>query len=657
MLDSLSSPAYLATAPSHLGLLLHGVGHLPAGQEIDVSLIYGDYYFVEAILRAVPLRAARSISFGSTWAYNDRGVDPGPAWTSPAYDDSAWPRGPAQLGYGDGDEVTALTRLTPSQPSLYFRRRITLESPVHFASLRALHDDGVAVWINGTLVFSQLVGSTSHAAYATATSAENQVTGSALALSPNPFRVGDNVVAVMVKQAGPTSSDASFDLELFAAQGSPPGPTVAIVSPNGGESLTPGQTFSIRWTSTGLGTTVDLELSLDGGTSWQVIAADVPSSGEYAWTVPQVSTTSALVRVTDAANPSLTDRSDATFTIASAPTVATVIPFGSVWRYDARNVDPGPQWTSITFNDSTWGMGPAQLGYGDGDEATTLPRPAVAQPSVYFRRHFMVSGTVTRADLRVRHDDGVAVFVNGVQVYGEYLARGLAHGAYASATSAENELSTQTLSLSPNPFRAGDNVVAVMIKQAGPTSSDLSFDLELTLTTTGGAPPPERTVTVIPTGSTWRFNDTGTDLGTAWLALGYSDAAWGAGPAQLGYGDGDEATLLRRTSPALPTYYFRTVVMVDGDVTAAQLRVLFDDAAAVWINGRLVFTRNMGNGTSHSVFASGSSGDNAVVDAMLDLSTNPFVRGPNVVAVMVKQVNGASSDVSFDLALTLTLQN
>jgi unsaturated chondroitin disaccharide hydrolase len=51
MLDSLSSPAYLDTEDTSPGILLHGVGHLPAGQEVDVSLIYGDYYFLEAVRR------------------------------------------------------------------------------------------------------------------------------------------------------------------------------------------------------------------------------------------------------------------------------------------------------------------------------------------------------------------------------------------------------------------------------------------------------------------------------------------------------------------------------------------------------------------------------------------------------------------------------
>lgn len=36
---------------SYEGLLLHGTGHKPAGEQVDVSLIYGDYFYLEALAR------------------------------------------------------------------------------------------------------------------------------------------------------------------------------------------------------------------------------------------------------------------------------------------------------------------------------------------------------------------------------------------------------------------------------------------------------------------------------------------------------------------------------------------------------------------------------------------------------------------------------
>lgn len=51
-LRSLSSPAYRAKLGENQGFLLkHGVGHIPGKHEIDVALIYGDYYFLEGLLR------------------------------------------------------------------------------------------------------------------------------------------------------------------------------------------------------------------------------------------------------------------------------------------------------------------------------------------------------------------------------------------------------------------------------------------------------------------------------------------------------------------------------------------------------------------------------------------------------------------------------
>ena len=51
ILESLSSNAYLSDGTESSGILLHGTGNKPQDSEVDVSLIYGDYYFVEALER------------------------------------------------------------------------------------------------------------------------------------------------------------------------------------------------------------------------------------------------------------------------------------------------------------------------------------------------------------------------------------------------------------------------------------------------------------------------------------------------------------------------------------------------------------------------------------------------------------------------------
>ena len=60
MLASLDSDKYRAGETNH-SLLLHSTGHWPAGSEIDASIIYADYYYMEALLRLKKINEGKSI--------------------------------------------------------------------------------------------------------------------------------------------------------------------------------------------------------------------------------------------------------------------------------------------------------------------------------------------------------------------------------------------------------------------------------------------------------------------------------------------------------------------------------------------------------------------------------------------------------------------
>ncbi len=51
ILRALASPAYLASGSATRGIILHATGNVPSKSEIDVSLAYSDYYFIEAALK------------------------------------------------------------------------------------------------------------------------------------------------------------------------------------------------------------------------------------------------------------------------------------------------------------------------------------------------------------------------------------------------------------------------------------------------------------------------------------------------------------------------------------------------------------------------------------------------------------------------------
>jgi unsaturated chondroitin disaccharide hydrolase len=56
ILRNLSSAQYKAAPGTNGGfILMHGVGHKPAGTEVDMPLTYGDYYFIEACKRYIDL--------------------------------------------------------------------------------------------------------------------------------------------------------------------------------------------------------------------------------------------------------------------------------------------------------------------------------------------------------------------------------------------------------------------------------------------------------------------------------------------------------------------------------------------------------------------------------------------------------------------------
>ncbi|MDX2360730.1 MAG: hypothetical protein QNK23_07980, partial [Crocinitomicaceae bacterium] len=86
-------------------------------------------------------------------------------------------------------------------------------------------------------------------------------------------------------------------------------------------------TQNITWDITGTSEYFDIDYSTDNGATWHRIVNDYEqtgSIGNYDWQVPNVPTTQALIRVTDANNGNIIDQSDATFTIEAADPVFIV---------------------------------------------------------------------------------------------------------------------------------------------------------------------------------------------------------------------------------------------------------------------------------------------------------------------------------------------
>ena len=97
--------------------------------------------------------------------------------------------------------------------------------------------------------------------------------------------------------------------------------TLTIQSPNGGEVWTTGEVEIASWTGENLSGVVSIEFSYDGGINWWYLGEvpTGPNGGNASVVVPNISSTNAVLRLTDVANPSVSDISDAPFTVSVPP--------------------------------------------------------------------------------------------------------------------------------------------------------------------------------------------------------------------------------------------------------------------------------------------------------------------------------------------------
>ncbi|MDB6155505.1 MAG: Mannosyl-glycoprotein endo-beta-N-acetylglucosaminidase [Chthoniobacteraceae bacterium] len=174
-------------------------------------------------------------------------------------------------------------------------------------------------------------------------------------------------------------------------------------------------------------------------------------------------------------------------------------------------------------------------------------------------------------------------------------------------------------------------------------------------------------VTFVSTGAVWKYNDSGANLGTAWRAPSYNDAAWLSGISPLGYGDNDEATRVEDnsipgytaadTNRYITTYFRRSFTVANAaNVTALRLAVQRDDGVAVYLNGQRVFLDNLA-ADAISTQTADSSLSGADESAYLSGTVDPalLIEGNNVLAVEIHQSSADSSDISFDLLLDADL--
>lgn len=170
----------------------------------------------------------------------------------------------------------------------------------------------------------------------------------------------------------------------------------------------------------------------------------------------------------------------------TSPAATTLLAQGANWKYLDDGSDQGTAWQSPSFDDSAWASGPAELGYGDGDEATVVSYGSNSSNkyiTTYFRRMFFVANVaaITSATFNILRDDGAVAYLNGTEIYRTNMPSGtITYTTLASvAIGGAGETAWYNPTVSTSLLREGANVLAVEIHQSGATSSDISFNASL----------------------------------------------------------------------------------------------------------------------------------------------------------------------------------
>ena len=433
----------------------------------------------------------------SAWKYST-GSDLGTAWRGTEFNDAAWSSAAGPLGY-DTDILPAST--IPSSaivggskyPTAYFRREFTLTSPYDTVAPRVefQRDDACVIYVNGVEIYRDsalyagdldlplaATGEIAYATFAAATIPEpDSLAYKVVGFSRGLLREGKNVIAAEVHQAGATSSDLRFDLRALR--------------------------------TTGVGGLAANDTDTDGP-AFNLLLHTAPANGS-AFLNPDGSFTYLPGPGFPASGASATDTFVYTHTIGGQPLTSNsvVVPMGSTWKF-LDNGTAAPQdalmtpadWRNAVFDDTAWGSGAGQLGYGDGDETTVVEDDATpGSPTAgsttryittYFRHKFTWSGSaalLNRLKVRVVRDDGVAIFLNGRRIVRDNLTEGWNHLTLSDGSIGGTNETTplEVFDIPASALLEGGNILSAEIHQSAADSSDISFDMELSAESVVGA--------------------------------------------------------------------------------------------------------------------------------------------------------------------------
>ncbi|HNB81140.1 MAG TPA: CotH kinase family protein [Chitinophagaceae bacterium] len=148
-----------------------------------------------------------------------------------------------------------------------------------------------------------------------------------------------------------------------------------------------------------------------------------------------------------------------------------------------------------------------------------------------------------------------------------------------------------------------------------------------------------------------------------WNTLSFNDASWTSGIGGIGYGDGDDNTVL--PNPTVSVYMRRTFTIVD---TAALVQAVFcmdyDDGFVAYLNGKELARSNVATGAAYNALATADHEAQMYQGFAPDYFNIPpasldtfLVTGTNVLCIELHNYNASSADLSARAFLQLGISN
>jgi|GEM_PF-241706 len=161
----------------------------------------------------------------------------------------------------------------------------------------------------------------------------------------------------------------------------------------------------------------------------------------------------------------------------------TAVNAGDTWKYQVNIAAPADtNWRNLSFNANAWSSGAGGIGYGDGDDNTTIAMCV----SMFMRKTFSIADTSKIADaiFNIDYDDAFVAYLNGVEIARSNVGTTGVRPAWNLIADAGHEavmyqgMNPDSFQLEMNVLKSamvnGTNVLAIEVHNLAANNVDLS---------------------------------------------------------------------------------------------------------------------------------------------------------------------------------------